>query len=137
VVLHDLDYPEPAGSFWGEVQSNIHTALGCVGTVTDGGVRDLDEMHGLGFHAFAGEVLVSHAYVHLVEASIPVKVGGLVVKPGDILLGDKHGIISIPPEIAGEIPAAAAKVAERERRIINLCQSPDFELEKLKKLVSG
>ena len=137
VVMHDLDYPNPVGSFWGEVQSNIHKALGCVGTVTDGGVRDLDEMQQAGFHAFASEVLVSHAYVHLVDVNVPVTVGGLTVNPGDILMGDKHGVISIPVEVAADIPAAAQTVEERERTIIDLCRSPDFTLEKLKALIAG
>ncbi len=133
VVIQDLD-KKVIGSFWGEVNANIHKALGCVGLVTDGGVRDLDEMHALGFHAFAAEVLVSHAYVHLVDFGMPVKVGGLVVNPGDLLLGDKHGVISIPPEIAKDIPAAVKKVEERERLIIGCCQSKDFSVEKLQEV---
>src|SRR5207302_8927618 len=64
LVLQDED-EEPIGSFWGEVNANIHKALGCVGTVTEGGVRDLNEVRALGFHFFARMVLVSHAYVHL------------------------------------------------------------------------
>lgn len=131
-VIQDLDYPNPVGSFWGEVQSNIHKALGCVGTVTDGGVRDLDEMRELGFNAYASEVLVSHAYVHLVDVGVPVTVGGLTVNPGDLLMGDKHGVVSIPHEVAAEVPAAAAAIGERERVTIDLCQSPDFTVEKLK-----
>ena len=42
-VIQDLDDPPAFGSLWGEVNANIHRALGCVGVVTDGGVRDLDE----------------------------------------------------------------------------------------------
>ena len=136
VVIKDLDYPNVVGSFWGEVQSNIHKALGCVGTVTDGGVRDLDEMRGLGFFAFASEVLVSHAYVHIVDIGVPVSVGGLTVSPGDLLLGDQHGVVSIPKEIADDIPSAVLKVEEREREIIDLCKSPDFSVEKLKTIIS-
>jgi len=136
VVIKDLDYPDPVGSFWGEVQSNIHRALGCVGTVTDGGVRDLDEMQAVGFYAFASEVLVSHAYVHLVDIGVPVNVGGLTVTPGDIVMGDKHGVIGIPKEIAAEIPAAVEMVEQRERKIIDLCNAPDFTVDKLKDLIS-
>lgn len=135
LVMKDLDYPNVIGSFWGEVQSSIHKALGCVGTVTDGGVRDLDEMQALGFHAFATEVLVSRAYVHLVDIGVPVTVGGLTVKPGDIILGDKHGVINVPKEIAADLPAAVKKVEEREREMIDLCHSPDFTPEKLKALL--
>ena len=136
IVMKDLDYPNVVGSFWGEVQSNIHKALGCVGAVTDGGIRDLDEMQSLGFSAFASEVLVSHAYVHLVDMGVPVNVGGLVVNPGDIIMGDKHGILSIPKEIASDIPAAVKRVEERERTIIDLVQSPDFTPERLKDLLN-
>ena len=132
VVAHDLDYPSPIGSFWGEVQSNVHKRLGCVRAVTDGGVRDLDEMRENGFHAFASAVMVSHAYVHLVEVNVPVTVGGMKVSPGDIVMGDKHGVVGIPKEIAAEIPQAARTVEEKERAIIDICRSPDFTLDKLK-----
>jgi regulator of RNase E activity RraA len=131
VVIHDLDRPV-IGSFWGEVNANIHKALGCVGTVTDGSVRDLDEVREAGFHFFASCVTVSHAYVHLVEVGIPVKVGGLVVKPGDLIMGDKHGVISIPLEIAGDVPKAAQMVEGWERRVINFCKSKEFTVDGLK-----
>ncbi len=132
-VIHDIDRPV-IGSFWGEVNANIHKALGCVGTVTDGSVRDLDEVREAGFHFFSNCVTVSHAYVHLVEIGIPVKVGGLAIKPGDLLMGDKHGIISIPLEIAREVPKAAQLVEDWERRVINFCKSPTFTKEGLKDL---
>ena len=51
-VIHDID-DSVIGSFWGEVNANIHKALGCVGTVTDGSVRDLDEVREIGFHFFS------------------------------------------------------------------------------------
>lgn len=133
VVIQDLDDP-PVGSFWGEVNANIHRALGCVGTVTNGGVRDLDEVERLGFHLFASQVHVSHAYVHVVEIGTPVEVGGLTVHPGDLLHGDKHGVIQIPLEIAPDLFRAAKEVETRERRIIEVCQSPDFSIEKLSEL---
>ncbi len=132
LVLKDIDYPNVVGSFWGEVQANIHGALGCVGTVTDGGVRDLDEMRELGFNAFASDVLVSHAYVHLVDVGVPVTIGGLDVKMGDIIMGDQHGVINIPHDIAADVPAAVKAVEDREREMISLCQAPDFSVDKLK-----
>ena len=131
IVIHDIDH-RVVGSFWGEVNANIHRALGCVGTVTDGSVRDLDEVREMGFHFFSSCVTVSHAYVHLVEMGIPVKVGGLVVKPGDLILGDKHGVISIPLEIARDVPKAAQLVEDWERPVINYCKSKEFNIEGLK-----
>jgi 4-hydroxy-4-methyl-2-oxoglutarate aldolase len=131
IVIHDIDRPV-VGSFWGEVNANIHRALGCVGTVTDGSVRDLDEVREIGFHFFSSCVTVSHAYVHLVEIGIPVKVGGLVVKPGDLIMGDKHGVISIPLEIARDVPKVVQLVEDWERPVINYCKSKDFTIEGLK-----
>ena len=137
IVLKDLDYPNVIGSYWGEVQSNVHKAIGCVGTVTDGGVRDLDEMKELGFFAFATEVMVSHAYVHMVEYGVPITVGGMTINPGDIIMGDKHGVLNIPKEVAPEIPSAVKKIEEDELKIIDFCRSDDFSSAGLKELLKG
>ena len=96
VVMHDVDEPRGQGAYWGEVQANIHRALGCLGVVTDGTVRDLPEAEAVGFQFFSAHVSVSHAYVHMVDFGIPVKVGGLVDPPGDLLHGDQHGVVVVP-----------------------------------------
>ncbi len=134
IVVHDLDEPRGQGAQWGEVQANIHKALGCVGVVTDGSVRDLDEVRALGFQFVAAHVSVSHSWVHMVDFGLPVKVGGLWVKPGDLIHADQHGVVTIPPEIADRIPEAVAKVEADEREIISLCQAPDFSADRLKEL---
>ena len=136
-VIQDIDQPCAIGSFWGEVNGNIHKALGCLGAVTNGGVRDLDEVRALGFQFLASAAIVSHAYVHLVDFGTPVKVGGLLVNPGDLIHADKHGAIAIPHEIAREVPAAAAEVERGERTIIENCQSPDFSVQCLKELMGA
>ncbi|MDA2938718.1 RraA family protein [Acidobacteria bacterium AH-259-A15] len=136
VVMQDLDQPPGVGAYFGEVQSTIHKRLGCVGVITNGHVRDLDEVHALGFHYLASGICVSHAYVHLVDFGEPVKVGGLVVHSGDLMHADKHGALVVPQEIAGEVPKAAAQIIEREQQIITVCNSPDFSLEGLNELYS-
>jgi 4-hydroxy-4-methyl-2-oxoglutarate aldolase len=132
IVVHDLDEPRGQGAQWGEVQANIHKALGCVGVMTDGSVRDLPEAEALGFHFFASHVSVSHAYVHMVDFGLPVKVGGLWVRSGDLLHGDQHGVVVIPPEIAPRIPEAAARIEARERTMIAVCQKPGVTLDEIK-----
>jgi 4-hydroxy-4-methyl-2-oxoglutarate aldolase len=131
VVVEDVDDPPGVGSFWGEVNVNMHRAMGCVGVVTNGSVRDLGEVEPLGFHFFAGHVSVSHAYVHIVEIGTPVRVGGLTVRPGDLLHGDRHGVTSIPLEVAARIPEGVKVVDTMERQIISYSQSPDFTVEGL------
>jgi regulator of RNase E activity RraA len=132
LVLQDLDDPPGAGAFVGEVMATIHQRLGCVGVVTNGYLRDLDEVHSLGFHFFAPGACVSHAYVDLVDFGTPVKIGGLVVHAGDLLHGDKHGVLSIPKEIAHEVPSAVARIIEREQRILQACKAPDFAIRHLR-----
>jgi regulator of RNase E activity RraA len=133
VVLQDLD-DEPCGAFWGEIQSNVHKALGCAGVVTNGGVRDLREVEATGFQYYAGSVMVSHAYVHLEEAGLPVRVGGVDVRTGDIVHADLHGVQIVPKELVHELPAACEKLVVNERKVIAYCQSSEFTVEGLKKI---
>jgi regulator of RNase E activity RraA len=107
VVVQDLDKPRVIGSFWGEVSSNMHRALGCVGTITDGAIRDLDEMTNAGFKALARRLCVGHAFVTPVSFGGEVEVFGRKVSPGDLIHADKHGFLVVAPEEqAGLLEAA-------------------------------
>ena len=132
VGLRPLDPGQ--GAQWGEVQANIHKALGAVGTITDGSVRDLDEVRALGFQFAAAHVSVSHAYVHMVDFGLPVKLGGLWVKPGDLIHCDQHGAVTIPPDLVPKVADAVRRVEADERKIIEVCQSREFSADKLKEL---
>ena len=98
VVVQDLDKPRVIGSTWGEVNSNIHRALGCVGTITDGAIRDLDEMTQAGFKAIARRLCVGHAHVTPVRWGCDVEVFGQTISPGQLIHADKHGFLAIPRE---------------------------------------
>src|SRR5713226_9049597 len=89
IVVQDLDKPRVFGSFWGEVNSNIHRTLGAVGTITDGAIRDLDEMNNAGFKALARRLCVGHAFSHPVRWDCEVEVFGQKVRPGDLVHADK------------------------------------------------
>ena len=75
VVIQDLDEERGYGSFWGEVNSNIHKGLGCDAVITNGSVRDLPDIAD-GFQMFADRIGPSHAFVHVVDFSRPVTVAG-------------------------------------------------------------
>jgi len=137
LVVQDLETRIGLGSFLGEVHMNIVKALGCVGAMTNGSVRDLPRARGLGLQLFSGSIAVSHAYVHIIEFGTPVEIAGLKIKSGDLLHGDLHGFQTVPLDHAGEIPAIAARIKAKERPIIELCQSADFSLEKLRAAVAG
>jgi 4-hydroxy-4-methyl-2-oxoglutarate aldolase len=131
VVVQDIDEPPGHGSLWGEVNATIFGALGCVGCVTDGSVRDLKEARAMGFHFFARGPGVSHAYVRVESAGQPVTVGGLRVSPGDLIHADQHGVLKIPREIAGELPAAAERVIAAEQSLLRWVRSADFDADEL------
>jgi regulator of RNase E activity RraA len=137
LVVEDIGSHPGLGALLGEVHVNILRRLGCVGALTNGSVRDLPAVEDMGFPFFAGTLSVSHSYVHIVEMGRPVTVGGLTVQPGDLLHGDRHGVQSIPGEVAAEIPAVAAQLAARDRTLIALCRSADFSIEKLREALSG
>lgn len=135
VVLEDIDNPPGVGAFLGDVHAAMLSALGCVGYVTNGAVRELPGVRGSGMHVFAGNVAVSHAYAHLFDLGAVVTVGGLEVRPGDLLHGDQHGLLTIPRETAREIPAVAEKLRRNEQRLIDLCRSQNFSVEQLRKVM--
>ena len=134
VVVEDVEKHPGIGSFVGEVHANILSALGCVGVVTNGAVRGLPHVRSTGFQFFAGNVAVSHAYAHIFQFGTPVEIGGLKIEPGDLLHGDRHGILKVPFEIASNIPAMAREIQDKEERVIAMCRSADFSLDKLREL---
>jgi regulator of RNase E activity RraA len=107
VIVQDLDKPQTFGSFWGEVNSSVHKALGCIGTITDGAIRDLDEMHTVGFKAIARRLCVGHAYSHPVRWNCEVEVFGRAVKHGELIHADKHGFLVIPRQDQAQLLQAA------------------------------
>jgi regulator of RNase E activity RraA len=125
IVTQDLD-ARPVGALFGEVQASLHKALGCVGQVTNGGVRDLEECRRIGFQFFSSCVLVSHAYVHLEGFGKPVVVGGLTVGPGDLIHADRHGVCLIPPNVAPHLATACQEMEALERPLIELARSTEF-----------
>ena len=96
IIVQDLDKPMAYGSFWGEVNANFHTALGCVGAIVDGGIRDLDEMNNAGFKALARRLCVGHASSIPVRWNCEVEVFGCKIQPGQLIHADKHGFMAIP-----------------------------------------
>lgn len=132
VVCQDTDSPVPKGAMWGEWNCNVHRALGCVGLVCEGAVRDLDAVHNLGFHYFATEISVSHGYGAFIDYGGQVRAAGLEVSTGDLLVGDQHGVLRVPPEISlHDLVKVAEEIDRLESEIFAFCQSPDFNLEGL------
>lgn len=131
VVLEDIDNPPGRGAFLGDMHAAILRALGCVGYVTNGAVRELQRVRGLGLHVFAGNVAVSHAYAHIFDFGNAVQIGGLTIDPGDLLHGDENGLLAVPKEIVAEIPQVAVRLEKNERAVIDFCRSQEFSVDGL------
>jgi 4-hydroxy-4-methyl-2-oxoglutarate aldolase len=128
-VGQDLDDSPGLGAQFGEVNATIHKTLGCVGHITDGCPRDLDEVEALGFGLFGRNPCVSHAYVRLVDFGKPVRLAGVEIRPGDLLHADKHGVCIIPEGIADRVAEACLEVERIEKPLLEICRSPEFDLE--------
>jgi regulator of RNase E activity RraA len=129
-VVQDIDDQCGLGAFWGEVNTTVHWGLGCVGSITNGSMRDLDAMCPQ-FQCLAGALSPSHAFVHVVEVGVTVDVFGLVVSDGDLVHADRHGAVRIPPEAAEKIPAAVDLMARKEKVILDAARAPGFNVPRL------
>jgi regulator of RNase E activity RraA len=131
VVIQDIDEHPGTGAFVGKVHANILIALGCVGAVTNGAARELPAMEAAGFQVFAGRMAMSRAYVHIVEYGEPVEIGCLTIKPGDLIHGDRHGILTVPPGIRDQLPDVAKQIMEKENDVIELSKRRGVSLDEL------
>jgi len=122
VVFQDLDDP-PVGATFGEVMCATYQAFGAVGLVTNGAGRDLEQVEALRFPCFTGGTICSHAYCHIVQINVPVRVGGVVIRPGDLLHGDRNGVTTIPLEIASELADACEEFVAAEQIILDYVKS--------------
>lgn len=134
-VFQSVDAEQGAGACLGEVHAAILKAFGCGGVITDGSVRDVSGLNKLDLPVFAHSISVSHSYMHIIDHGAPVEILGLEVRQGDLIYADCYGVLAIPVEIAAQIPEMAAANRLKERRIIELCMSPDFSGEKLRQVI--
>jgi regulator of RNase E activity RraA len=136
VVIQDLDGTDIGfGAFWGEVMSAVHKGLGCLGVVTDGSIRDIDQW-APGFQALAGSIVPSHAHVHLADFGREVRVAGMLVRSGDLVHADRHGAVTIPAVLAEKIPAACDLLTRKEAVILDMARAPGFNIAKLREALA-
>lgn len=93
--------------------------IGLAGVVVDGALRDVAEIRSRDFPVYARGVTHRGPYKDGPgEINVPIQVGGMVVNPGDIVVGDQDGLLAIPPEDAAELIIKARGVLEAEARTI-------------------
>ena len=122
VVFQDLDDPAVAATF-GEVMCTTYQAFGAVALITSGAGRDIDQVRALGFPAFTNGTICAHGYCHFPDLHVPVRVGGLVIYPDDLLHGDLNGITTIPKEIATELADIGQEFVAAEAVVLEALRS--------------
>ena len=118
MVFQDLDDPVTSATF-GEVMCTTYKAFGAAGLITSGAARDLDQVEALHFPCFSDGVICAHGYCHIPEIGVPVRVGGVVVNPGDLLHGDRNGVTTVPLEIAAAVAHACAEYMAAEAVVLD------------------
>jgi regulator of RNase E activity RraA len=132
IVAKDTS-PRPFhGCHFGDGMANLAKRVGCIGLVTDGGVRDVETVHEMGFQMFAVGTVPAHGNFGLDETQVPVEVSGVLVNPGDVVHADVNGVVVFPVELADYVISEAQKVTERESAQFDWVLSDDFSVEKLR-----
>lgn len=130
VVFQDLDDPAVAATF-GEVMCSSYRAFGAVGIITSGAGRDLDQVRQLGFPAFTGGTICAHGYCHTPDVHVPVRVGGVMIHPDDLLHADVNGVTTIPKEIASALADIGDAFVSAEMVILNCLREFGPDAKKL------
>jgi 4-hydroxy-4-methyl-2-oxoglutarate aldolase len=128
LVVQDLSGAPSRCAYVGEVMATMAQRSGCVGFVTDGGVRDLAEVEALGFHLFAAQVVVSHGNFEVVDVGVDVTLDGELIRSGDLLHADRNGIVVVPDAVLAQLPAEVEAIRRSEAEYLAFIGSADFSL---------
>jgi 4-hydroxy-4-methyl-2-oxoglutarate aldolase len=134
VVMKDIGPERSRSCHMGEVMATTAKALGAIGCVSDGGLRDVVEVRALGgFQYFCPGFVVSHGNPIVCEVNVPVTLHGMNVEPGDLMHGDVNGILVIPAAIADRVAERADEVRRAERDVLDFVRNPGLTVEKLRR----
>lgn len=140
VLVAEQQFPPELANrvgLFGEMMTTQYKALGAVGVVTNGPMRDVDAIKPLDVQYFATGVTPAHGDMMLKAVGEPVTVGGMNVMPGDMVHMDMHGVVKFPPENMGEILERAKRLLESEAERASIFKDTEFSLEKWKARVEG
>lgn len=133
IVIKDIGPERRRSCHMGEVMATTAKALGAVGCVSDGGLRDVNEVRALGFQYFCPGFVVSHGNPVICEVNVPVTLEGLVLHAGDLLHGDVNGLVTIPHDVADRVAEEAMRVREYEREVLEFVRTPGLTVDSLRK----
>ncbi len=117
VIVISIEGGQPDVAVWGGLMTAGAVANNHAGAVLDGSVRDLVEIRrDYGFPVYARDVSpgTTLGRYKTVASQVPVRVGGIVVHPGDLIVGDVDGVVVVPKEHLKEVLAMAQEIDARE-----------------------
>lgn len=117
VVVQDLDDPQ-GGAVYGEIMVRLFKTLGCAGLVTDGFGRDIAQVGALDFPCFTAGISATHANGRILTINEPVTVGGVTVRPGDLIHGDANGVTTVPLDFAEKIACCCEPYVQAEEELM-------------------
>jgi len=132
LAIQDVSGAPHRCAYAGEMMATLAQRLGAVGMVTDGALRDVNEVRAIGFHYFMKFPVVSHGNFEIVSVGEPIELDGQRVEPGDLLHGDRNGIVIVPDAVLDGLEAAVAGIRERESAQLAYMRSDGFSLAGLK-----
>ena len=122
---------------FGEIMTTQYKALGVVGVITNGPMRDVDAIKPLNFQYLAAGVTPGHGDFMVKAVEVPVTVGGMTVMPGDMVHMDMHGAVKFPASKMQEVLERAHKLLESEASTMKIYKNPEFTLKRWKETVEG
>lgn len=132
MIVEDVDQPPRRACAWGDLAASIFLSLGCLGAITNGNVRDIDEVEKLGFHLHGDAPTVGHGYIRYTEIGTDVRVGGITIRHGDLLHADRHGVLVIPPAVVlSELVSLIGKFLASEKTVIDVARKDPPSLDDL------
>jgi 4-hydroxy-4-methyl-2-oxoglutarate aldolase len=120
IVVYDADGREV--SCQGGMSSNVAVKSGIIGTICDGGVRDVEEMRALGYPVWSRHVtpITGKFRIEAAEINCPVLINGIHVEPGDLCIADDNGVVFVPQDKISEVLDRVKKAAAKEKKVMEV-----------------
>ena len=119
----------------GDGMAKLLDSIGVVAAVTDGGVRDVAGLKTTGFAVYARGTTIHHAAMRIRSVDQPVEIGGLAIRPGDVMHANCEGVIRIPPSCLDALPDAAARMRAFEHEVHGTWRRSDMSVDQKRKYV--
>jgi 4-hydroxy-4-methyl-2-oxoglutarate aldolase len=121
----------------GDGMAKMMHSVGCVGVVTDGGVRDIEGILTIPFGVYARGRTIHHTAIRYVNYNCPVEVGGITITPGDLIHANIGGVIKIPPAHRDRLPQLATEMRAFEHAAHCIFRRTDLSIDEKRKAVDA